>query len=210
MATPVPSSFELAQLSAPESSGLGFSRSEGGLIITSRHSEPYLAGTMVTRPQVQDEFDDLEAFLFGAVQYSRRLDFIHPKHLIPRSYSATEFAALGWSGNANVSAWPDLHTAVVSGMPVGLVLKRGDRMSITEGTKNSLKMIDQDVIVSSVISQTIALSSRVPIGVFTVAAIVHFQNPVLRFMVVPDSIDNKLLADEMYPSLTLDFVEVLQ
>lgn len=210
MPYPVPASFELADLDAPEASGLAFSQAEGGLIITSRQYEPSFRGSMTTRPLLPTEYSDLEAFLFEAVQRNRRLDFVHPKHTIPRFYTDATFSALGWNGQANLTSYVDLYTPVFSGLPVGLRLMRGDRVAFTEGTKNQHKIIAADVTVASAISQQISLTSRLPIGVFTSSCIAVFFEPVLRFMIVPDSIGNRIIADEIYPSLSLDFVETLQ
>ena len=71
-----------------------------------------------------------------------------------------------------------------------------------------LKIIGADLTVSSGGAKTLTLASRLPLGVFTTAATLTFKNPLLRFMVVPDTIKNTLVADEIYPSMSFEFSEV--
>jgi len=207
----VPDSFELAQIETPEESGLAFTRTEGGLIITSRRSDAYLSGRMVTRPLEVNEYKDLRAFLNAAVQRNRRLDFVHPKFVRPMDYTLAQLSSMfGWSGLAGVVNLDDLFTPRLSGLPVGLQLRRGDCLSFRDGLKNSYKTVESDTLVASNSSQAVPLTSRLGIGVFSLSAAVHFVDPVLRFMVVPDTINDVMSADELFPSLSLDFVEVIQ
>jgi hypothetical protein len=167
--------------------GINSARSEGGLIVTSRRTDPWWSGTITTGdldPRGDNERADFIAWLTWAVDLNMRVDMVHPRHRYPRSYTAQTWPMIG---NAQLVAVPNLRTILVSGLPVGLVLKRSDRLSITQGDIICHRWIAQDVVVGSAISQSLTVTPRLPIGVLVPGAAVVLKDPKLRFMIVAGS-----------------------
>jgi hypothetical protein len=171
---------------------INFARSEGVLIVTSRRSDPHWRGR-ITTPKLPSWADDnvradFMAWLHWAVDLNMRVDFVHPKHRLPRHYTLDTWSMIG---NATLESVPDLRTIVVSEVPVGTVLKRGDRLSINQGEIIVHRWIAEDVVTSSVLAQTIVLAPRLPIGVLVPGAAVVLKDPKMRFMIVPGSWDGE-------------------
>ncbi|MBI1246165.1 MAG: hypothetical protein GC202_14280 [Alphaproteobacteria bacterium] len=164
--------------------GIRSARSEGGLIVTSRRSDPFIAGRMTTGPLNAGQYADFRAWLLDAIDNHRKVDFVHPRLVVPRSYTV---ASLPWDGSGTVTAVTDLRTLVMSGLEVGAVLKRGDLFSVTQGSLVAARFVSADTTVASNIAQSIPLIPRLPIGVFAAGATVSFLNPVMRLMIVPGS-----------------------
>lgn len=163
-------------------------RTEGGLIITSRRSDPYWTGPMTTRPLTgwrdDNEHADFRAFLTQCVDLNMRVDFVHPRHRVPAAYTIDNFPM---AGNGALVSVTDLRTIVVSGLTNGLTLRRGDRLSIIQGNLIAHRWIAAPVVVSSAISQSLPLTPRLPIGVFVAGAVVALKDPKMRVMIVPGS-----------------------
>lgn len=169
--------------------GKSFARSEGGLVITSSRVDPYWRGRMTTQPlgvDVPNEHADFLAWMSWAVDLNMRVDFVHPRHRLPVSYTLETWPL---SGDASLHSIIDLRTIRVGGLVNGLVLKRGDRLSIVQGDIIAHRWIAADITVSSIISQEIGITPRLPIGVFAPAATVVLKDPKMRFMIVPGSWD---------------------
>ena len=167
--------------------GINSQRSEGGLVITSRRADPYWSGRLTSGPLSStgdNERASLIAWLYNTVELNLRVDWVHPRHRLPRAYTAATWPMVG---NASLVDVPDLRTIVVSGLTDGLVLQRGDRLSIMQDDIIIHRWISADLVVSSAISQSIALTPRLPIGVLAPAAAVVLEDPKMRFMIVPES-----------------------
>ncbi|HTN64031.1 MAG TPA: hypothetical protein VL147_21165 [Devosia sp.] len=183
-----PSDIFVASDSLAIDLGISVSRSEGGLNITSRRSDPFWRGRITTPPLPAWADDNVRAgfvaWLNWAVDLNMRIDFVHPKYQLPGHYTEDTWPM---AGNAVLLAVPDLRTIVVSDLVVGMVLKRRDRISITQGDIVVHRWIGEDVVVSSAIAQQLVLTPRLPIGVLAAGAQVVLQNPVMRFVILPGS-----------------------
>ena len=168
--------------------GTKFARSEGGLIITSRRSDPFWAGPMTTQPLTGWHDDNqhaaFRAFLTDCVDRNMRVDFIHPRHRLPGAYSLDTWPM---AGDARLVSVPNLRTILVADLVVGMILRQGDRISITQGDVVVHRWIASDTLVSSTLSQALPLTPRLPIGVLEADAVVVLKDPKMRFMIVPGS-----------------------
>ena len=168
--------------------GINHARTEGGLVVTSRRADPFWAGRMTTDnlqgSAGNNQHAALRAFLSRCVDKNLRVDFIHPRHRYPSAYTAATWPMVG---NGELVSLTDLRTIVVSGLTVGLVLKRGDRLSITQGELIAHRWLAADLVVASAVTQSIELTPRLPTGVFAAAATVTLKDPKMRLMIVPGS-----------------------
>lgn len=188
--------------------GVSSERSTGGLIITSRNSDPNWTGPMTTRKlapwQGNNEHADFMAFLSQCVDLNLRVDFVHPLHRVPNAYTPASFPMIG---NAQLSAVTNLRTIVVTDLPEGLILKRGDRLSIVQGNIVAHRWIAEPVIVGNGLGQVLTLTPRLPFGVFAAGATVMLRDPKMRVMIVPGSWD---AAEAREPSsITFEVAESL-
>lgn len=165
-------------------SGVVTARTTGGLLVTGRRHEPHWAGPFTTGPLEPAEWSALAAFLEDCVDRNLRVDFVHPRHAVPRAYTPASWPMIG---DAELEAVTDLRTIVVSGLALGLNLRRGDRLSLMQGELVCHRKMAADVVVSSITAQTLALTPRIPMGIFAAGAAVRLRNPPLRLAIVPDS-----------------------
>jgi hypothetical protein len=182
--------YAFSSLSVMPDLGISSERSEGGLIITSHRSDPHWQGPMTTvklgRSAGVNQHADFLAFLSRCVDLNMRVDFVHPLHQLPVSYTLANWPMLD---NAELVTVPDLRHIVVRALPMGLALKRGDRLSILQGNVVCHRWIAADVIVSSAITQSLELTPRLPLGVLAAGAAVVLRQPKMRVMIVPGSWD---------------------
>ena len=132
------------------------------------------------------------AFLSDCVEMNRRVDFVHPMHQLPMSYTESTFPMVG---NGQLVSVTNLRTVVIRDMPIGLILKRGDRLSIMQGEIIAHRWISAPVVVGSVLAQSVSITPRLPFGVFAPGAVVAIKNPKMRVMIVPGSWDANEVAE---------------
>lgn len=194
---------------APEL-GVAFARSEGGLVITSRNFDPYWRGRFTTGPldpRGSNERARFIAWLIWAADNNMRVDIVHPRHRYPAAYTADTWPM---GGNAGLVDVPDLRTLVLSGLPAGLILRRGDRLSVLQDGLVVHRWIANDLVVASTIAQAVEVTPRLPIGVLAPAAAVVLENPPLRCTIVPGSWSDSL-AEEYGPTpVTFEVMEALR
>lgn len=186
-------------------SGLAFGRDEGGLIVNSRHTEPYWAGTFTTPPLTTDERITALATLDDWVDMNRRIDFIHPKYEYPIGYDANTWPM---SGDATLSSITDLRNIVVDGLDSGLILTAGTRLTIIQSGSICYRKIVTTIASAAALGQSINIGPRLPPGVFSAGAAVRFENPYVRLAMVPDSWDADETIDEI--PLSWDMSEALR
>lgn len=165
-------------------SGLAYGRDQGGIIINSRHVEPYWSGTFTTAPLTRADRIAGLAWLDDCVDRNLRVDFIHPSYQYPIGYDSSDWPMVG---DGSLSSVTNLRTIVVSGLDVGIVLRAGSRLCLIQDDVVCYRKVVTTVTVSSAIAQSIAIGPRLPPGVFAAAATVRFANPYVRLMVVPES-----------------------
>lgn len=183
--------FVAADTLAPDK-GIASARSEGGLVVTSRRGDPFWRGA-ITTPALPLEGPGIErmlrpefiAWLHWAEDLNMRIDFTHPRHRLPRSYTPDTWPM---SGDGAIVSITDLRTIVVAGLTMGLVLKRGDRLTVRQGAVIVHRWIAVPVTVASTTTQSLTLTPRLPIGIIDPGADVVLEDPVMRFMIVPGSI----------------------
>lgn len=165
--------------------GVIASRSEGGLVITSRRFDPYWRGIFTTGPLSSagnNERANFLAWLVWVADLNMRVDLVHPRHRYPSSYTAATWPMIG---DGSLVSTPDMRTLNVAGVPTGIQLRRGDRLSVIQDDIIVHRWIAADVEVASEISQSISVTPRIPIGVLAPAATVVLENPKMRFAIVP-------------------------
>ncbi len=170
--------------------GVIAARSEGGLVITSRRFDPYWRGIFTTGPldpRGDNERADFLAWLVWAADLNMRIDLVHPRHRYPSAYTATTWPMVG---DGSLVSTPDMRTLNISGVPVGTLLRRRDRVSVIQDDIIVHRWIAADVEVASEISQSIPVTPRIPIGVLAPGATVVLENPKMRFAIVPGSWDD--------------------
>lgn len=187
-------------------SGLAFGRDQGGLLINSRHVEPYWSGELTSPPLTRAERIEALAFLDDCVDRNLRLDVVHPSYRYPIGYTSADWPMGG--ADAELSSVTSLRTIVVSAMNVGIVLTKGSRLCLIQGDTICYRKVVTTVTVSSAIAQSINIGPRLPPGVFVAGATVRFANPFVRTMVVPESWDpDESIDDE---NLRVEVMETLR
>lgn len=188
--------YAFSDIAADPDLGMAHARTEGGLIVTSRNTDPFWRGRLTTKRlegwQGNNQHADLRAFLSRCVDLHIQVDIVHPRHRVPGAYT---LATWPMGGNASLAGLTDLRNIRVAGLPLGLVLKRGDRASIVQGNIVCHRWIAGAVTVSSTTVQAIELTPRLPIGIFTAGATVVLKDPVMRVLIVPGSWDTAEVAD---------------
>ncbi len=172
--------------------GISHARTEAGLVVTSRRAEPFWRGRMTTEPLAgthgSNEHADFRAFLSRCVDLNLRVDFVHPRHRYPSAYTA---ATWPMADDATLAALTDRRNIVVTGLTVGMTLKRGDRLALSQGSLIAHRWLAADVVVASAIAQALELTPRLPLGVFEAGAAVALKDPIMRLMIVPGSWDDE-------------------
>lgn len=173
--------------------GITSSQSEGGLIITSRRGDPNWTGTLSTGilgSSSPNQHADFLAFLSRCVDLNFRVDFVHPMHRYPDGYDDSNWPL---TDDPTLASITDLRNLNLSGLAIGMLLPRGTRLSLVQGSGDSQvishRWLAADVTVTSSTAQAIEITPRLPIGVFVVGCAVVFKDPVMRLMIVPDSWD---------------------
>jgi hypothetical protein len=187
--------YSLTNLQLDPDLGITVARSEGGMIVTSRRADPSWTGQMTTRPLAADpinEHADFRAFLSRCADLNLSIDFVHPRHVVPRSYTIATWPLVTDCSLVSIS---DLNHIVVSGLTVGVQLKRGDRLSLQQTNVDSTvsiahRWVAVDVTSASATAQAIEVTPRLPMGVFAASATVKFKNPPVRLRVIPGSWDD--------------------
>lgn len=165
-------------------SGIKSVRTRGGLVITGRAVEPRWTGRFTTDKLDIDEWRDLAAFLTDCVDRNLRVDFIHPRHVVPAGYTLESWPVLVDPVLVSVT---NRRLIIASGLTLGVVLQRGVRVSLMQSGLICHRMIAADTVVTSTVAQALPLTPRLPIGVFTADALVRFKQPPIRLAIVPDS-----------------------
>lgn len=183
--------------------GISFIRDSGGLNVTSRNSDAFWAGPMTTGQLELAEQRDWVGFLNLCVEENQRIDWVNPRYKVPFAYLN---AVLPFSGTAVLVSLTDLKTIVVSGMSIGLELRRGDRLTFEQNGLVCHREIAQTLTVSSTTIQSLPISPRLPAGLFSAGAEVKVKDPKIRLQIVPDSFDP---VDVTSPTgITFEAVEV--
>jgi hypothetical protein len=183
---------------------ISFAEEESGLLIVGRKPNRPWKGRFTTGRLDQAEHADLFGLLLKAEERNLRFDFVHPRFRLPRSYNAGSWPMVG---DAELEAVTDLYTLTCSGLSMGLLLKRGDRLTIMQDDLRCYCMLSADVTVASISAQALPVLPRLPIGVFAAGAAVRLEDPMVRLALVPGGYD---MAEEVSPRpVSIDVIEAL-
>jgi|GEM_PF-2536936 len=189
--------------------GISHARSQGGLVVTSRNSDPFWRGRMTTQPLGvfggNNQHADFLAWMIWAADNNMRVDFVHPRHRLPGSYTADSWPMIG---NASLISTPDQRTLRVSGVTEGIELRRGNRIAVYQSDLVVHRWVAADLTVTSEIAQNIPVTPRLPLGVLAPAATVALADPKMRFMIIPGSWDAAEVADAS--QISFEVMEAVQ
>lgn len=202
MALTLPVHFE--QLKLWPAGGIPHAMEESGLLITGRRLVRPWTLQATTDKLDQGEFANLSATLLEAEERNLRFDFVHPRFALPRAYTP---ATWPMAGDAALEAVPNLYTIDCSLLPIGLMLKKGDRLTLMQGELRCYCMLSADVTVASSVSELLPVLPRLPIGVFSAGAAVRLEGPMVRLALLPDSYD---VSEQYQPRpISLELIEAL-
>ena len=186
--------YGFSAFDVPPDLGIASERSEGGIVITSRRSDPFLSGRVSSRDLQPAEHADLEAFLIKCIDENMLVDMPYPRRRVPVGYTVDTWPM---AGNGSLVGVTNLRTITVSGINTGIVLRRGSRLSLVQGAAISHRWIGETVTVASTISQALSLTPRLPIGVFAPGAVVMLKDPKMRVRIVPGTLETAVTVDRL-------------
>lgn len=164
-------------------------RDDGGNVWETEDADPYWLGTGTTGQLDPDKLQDWEGFVHEAVRLRSSIEFLDPVYWIPAAY---RFSGLpgGFSGTGALVNMTDAAAPKVSGFPIGLVLKRGDRVQIknTGNGKSTYHMVSANTTVASTSNQSLPLvPATLPNVLVAGGADVIVLNPVAMLNIVPNT-----------------------
>ena len=162
-------------------------RDDAGNIWETRDADPYWRGRGTTGRLNHDRLQDWDGFMLDATMNRRVIEFVDPVYRIPAAYRVSGVLPGGFSGTGSVADLDDPNLPVFANLPVGLVLRRGDRIGFANGTNKTLHMVLANLTVTSFTEQAVAIVPPVLPNVFDVGDDVVLLNPVLRLNIEPNS-----------------------
>jgi len=155
-----------------------------------RVADPFWAGEITTVALENNELAEWEAFIQDCVDRNLSIDFLHPLHRCPSAYNPSSYPG---SGTGSVTSIVDGRTIEVSGLATGLVLRKGDRLSIEQDDRVMHYMVGEAKTLGSS-PEDIVITPRLREGLFTTGATVRFLNPKMRLKITPNSYKGPLAA----------------
>ena len=152
----------------------------------SEDADPYWTGSLTTSKLTDARLQDWEAFAAGAIAARSVIAFVDPVFRLPLAYRASGLPG-DWDGTGEVEALDDPSAPVVSGLPVGVTLKRGDRLNLVDGTARSYHMLRADVTVASDTAQALPIVPYALPNAFSAGAGVSFADPSVGLHIVANS-----------------------
>lgn len=163
-------------------------RDEAGNTWETEDGDPYWRGRMSSSKLTHDRLQKLFGFVQAAMQTRQTIDFIDPVYFIPAAYRATGLPAGFETGLAALVDASDGATPVIAGLPVDLVLRYGDRLSIRNANNCRHHMVAvEELIVTDDEAQAVPVVPAVLGNVFEPADEVVLLNPPVRLNVVTNS-----------------------
>ena len=168
------------------------SKSRGGMVSEVRVADPYWYGELVTVGLEREEIAEWEAFLAESIDRQLSVDFVHPLYPCPISYNVDTFPG---AATGTLDAIVDGRTIHIDLLDPGLVLKKGDRISIEQGDRVCYYMIAADVTVATSATD-VFITPRLRTGLFTVGAVVRVKGAKMRLRVETNSVGLVLVGGE--------------
>jgi hypothetical protein len=161
-------------------------RSDGGFRWETESADPYWAGKGSTSKLNADRLQDWEGFAADAVSRRQVIDFVDPVYFFPAAYRVAGLPG-GFSGTGTLVSLVDPSSPTFAGLPLGLVLRRGDRLNLGSGGKRSYHRLRADVTVTSISAQALPIAPFVLGNMLSAGAILNLVNPSVRLMLVANS-----------------------
>jgi len=162
-------------------------RDEAGNVWQTHDADPYWQGKGRTGKLNFDRWQDWDGFMLDAMVNRRAIEFVDPVYRLPGAYRSTGVLPFGFSGTGSLVNLDDPLAPVVAGLPVGLVLRRGDRIGFANADNKTLHVITAGITVSSNTAQAIEVLPPVLPNVFDTGDDVVLKDAVLRLNIEPNS-----------------------
>lgn len=163
-------------------------RDEAGNSWETEDGDPNWRGRMATSKLTPDRLQGLFGFVQAAVQSRATIDFVDPVYFIPAAYRTTGLPAGFEDGLASLVDASNGSSPVFAGLPVGLVLRYGDRISIRDAHNCRHHMVAvAELIVTDSDEQAVPVVPAVLGNVFEAGADVVLLNPPVRLNIVTNS-----------------------
>lgn len=162
-------------------------RDDAGNVWETREADPYWKGRGTTGKLNHDRLQAWEAFMLDAMLSRRTIEFVDPIYRIPAAYRSIGVLPFGFSGTGSLVDLEDPAAPIVANLPIGLVLRRGDRIGFADADNKTCHLVNADLTVDSISTQAIAVVPPVLPNVFEAGADVVLLNPVLRLNIEPNS-----------------------
>jgi hypothetical protein len=150
-------------------------------------ADAYWQGRATTTKLTDAKLQDWEAFMLASMYGRTAIDFVDPVFRIPAAYRDSNTLPFGFDGVGEIADLGDPLNPVALGLPVGLVLKRGDRISARSATNITCHMLVSDVVVSSNTAQALAVVPPILDNIFEAGDELVLLNPAIRINIVPNS-----------------------
>lgn len=161
-------------------------RDDAGNVWETRDADPYWQGRGTTGKLNFDKLQNWDGFMLDAMLNRRVIEFVDPIYRVPAHYRKSPLPG-GFSGTGQVANLLDPLNPAVQGLPVGMVLKRGDRIGFADSNNKTCHVITADLVVSSNVAQPIPVVPPVLPNVFGPGDDVVLVDPVLRLNIEPNS-----------------------
>lgn len=161
-------------------------RDDAGNVWETRDADPYWQGRGTTGKLNFDRLQDWEGFMLEAMLNRTVIEFIDPIFRTPAHYRGGVLPG-GFSGVGQVVNLTDPLNPVVQGLPVGMILKRGDRVGFADSSNKTCHVMSAPLVVSSNTAQALPLVPPVLPNVFGPGDDVVLLDPVLRLNIEPNS-----------------------
>lgn len=161
-------------------------RDDAGNVWETRDADPYWQGRASTGKLDFAKLQDWDGFMLEAMLNRTVIEFVDPVFYIPAAYRGGALPG-GFSGTGSIVNLTDPLNPVVAGLPVGLVLRRGDRVGFADTNNKTCHVISANITVSSNTMQALKVVPPVLPNVFGASDDVVLLNPVLRLNVEPNS-----------------------
>lgn len=178
--------FGIAALDLQPQFSIETARSDGGFGWDVESADAFWRGSVTTGKLDHDRLQDWEGFIADAIDNRTVIDFVDPVYSRPGFYRETALPG-SWDGSAAIVDLTNTRQPVLSGLPVGLVLRRGDRLSASEGAANSYHMVTKPLVVSSATEQAVDVSPLILPNVMAEDSAITFVDPVIKLMVEVNS-----------------------
>lgn len=161
-------------------------RDQGGNSWETEEADPYWAGRLTTSKLSHDRLQDWEGFINLVVRDRLAISFVDPIYYIPAAYRGIGLPG-GWGGSGTIVELSDGTMPVLAGLPVGLQLKRGDRLNLFNDDNRRYHMLAADLLVSSATEQAVPITPAALPNVFAPGDNFTVSNPSLMLNVVANS-----------------------